>query len=199
MIFDETDKRLWRYAISRRATLGFLPGIWLALVKITVLGCRNEFLRRPEIIGVIRFVPSGQSNEGAVMEVVVPQTVEIVAPFAARANHLGFLRLILRNQNQQALPGCCARGSSDCANNVLLRLIVDILRRVESETVKVKFLNPVTPIGNEKLADRTRVRPVKVNRLAPVVFVLGGEIIIRENADVISIRAEVVVNNIENH
>ena len=63
----------------------------------------------------------------------------------------------------------------------------------------MKFLDPVASVGNEKFADRTRIRPVKVNRLAPVVLVLSGEIMIGKDANIISVWAEVVVNNIENY
>ena len=74
-----------------------------------------------------------------------------------------------------------------------------ILCCVEAETVKMKFRDPVASIGNEKLADRTRVRPIKVNRFAPVVFVLSGEIMIRKDANIISVRAKVIVNNVEDY
>ena len=72
VILDEGDKRLVRKVKRGSAARCFLPEIGLSLKQITVFGCGNKFLRRAEIIGVIRFVPSGQCDDGGVMKIIVP-------------------------------------------------------------------------------------------------------------------------------
>ena len=62
----------------------------------------------------------------------------------------------------------------------------------------MKFVDPVTAVSDEKFADRVGFWAVKINRLAPIVFEAGVEIMIGENANVIAVRTEVVVNDVEN-
>src|SRR5437016_13068975 len=94
MILNEGDERVWGRTKSRRAARCFLPEIGLSLKQITVLGRGNKFLRRAEIIAVVRFPFSGQRDDRAVMEIVVPNRIEIVAAFAAGTNELGNLPLV---------------------------------------------------------------------------------------------------------
>ena len=42
------------------------------------------------------------------------------------------------------------------------------------------------------------IRSVEIERVAPIVLVAIGKVIFRKNAQIISFRAEVVVNDIEN-
>src|SRR5262249_28566555 len=62
----------------------------------------------------------------------------------------------------------------------------------------MKFVDPVTGIGYVEFADRFRIRSVEIDRVTPVVVVLGREIIFRENAEIISVRPEVVIDHVEN-
>src|SRR5437016_14197302 len=62
----------------------------------------------------------------------------------------------------------------------------------------MKLFDPITGIGNEELADRAGVRPVEIDRLAPLVFVALGEIAVGKPLQVIPVRAEVVVDDVEN-
>ena len=94
MVLNKSDERVRRRTESRCAARRFLPKVGLALEQITVLGRGNKLLRRAEIIAVVRFPSSGQCDDGAVMEVIIPNRIEIVAAFAPRANELGNLPLI---------------------------------------------------------------------------------------------------------
>ena len=88
------------------------------------------------------------------MKVVIPHPVQIVAAFTKRSRHLRFLKIVLSDEDDRARGSRVARSASDGADNVLTRSIADGVCRVETEAVEMKFLNPVTPIRNEKLTDR---------------------------------------------
>ena len=152
----------------------------------------------PAIIGVIRFVSTGQRDDRAVMQIVIPERVEIVAAFAARPNQFRFLRFVLRDQNDRALAGGGARRPADRADDVFARMIDDALRGIETKAVEMKFIDPVAAVGDEKLAHRSGVRSVEIDRIAPIVLVSVGKIIVGKNPQIISVRAEVVVNDVEN-
>src|SRR5438477_5812855 len=163
MILDERDECFrWR-SKCRRAARRFLPDIGLALKKIAVLRRRNEFLRRPQVIRVIRFSSSSQRDDGAVMEIVIPNRIEVVAAFAASPNQFGFLPFVFRDQNDRARTCRLAGGAANGPNNVFIRIVQDALRGVEAESIEMEFFDPVATICNEKLANRLRVWSIEID------------------------------------
>ena len=76
---------------------------------------------------------------------------------------------------------------------------MDALGGVETETIEMKFCDPVTPVANEKFADRSGVFAVEVNRVTPFVLSLAIDVILRVNAKVISVRPEMIINNVKDH
>jgi hypothetical protein len=78
---------------------------------------------------------------------------------------------------------------------VLTRRILDVLRRVEPKTVEMIFLDPVGRVLDEEIPHR--VRTFEVDRLAPVVLVLVGEIVGRVLRDVVPVGSEVIVDDVE--
>src|SRR5207302_901605 len=115
VVLNEGDKCVWGRAESRRAARCFLPEIGLSLKQITVLGCGNKFLRRAEKIAVVRFPSSGQCDDGAVMKIVVPNRIEIVAAFAPGTDQLGNLPLVFGDHNDRAWSTGFACGPANCA------------------------------------------------------------------------------------
>ena len=87
------------------------------------------------------------------MKIVVPNCVEVVAAFVAWTNQFRFLPLVFRDQNDRARASGFARGAADSADDVLLGVVKDGLRRVEAESIEVEFFNPIATIGNEKFTD----------------------------------------------
>jgi len=134
------------------------------------------------------------------MKIVVPDGVEIVPVFLTRQDQLRFLPLVLGDQNDIAWFRRLARDASDRTNDIFCRAVLYFLGRVEAEAVEMKLVDPVTTVANEELADRAGIRSVKINRFTLiVVFVTPGEVMIGENSDVVSVRTEMIVNNVEDH
>ena len=63
----------------------------------------------------------------------------------------------------------------------------------------MKFVDPVAGIGDDELAHRRGIFTVKIDRLPPLVFIAIGEVVVREFREVGALRAEVVVDNVEDH
>ena len=91
-----------------------------------------------------------------------------------------------------------ARRPADRADDVFARRIDNALRGVETKAVEMELVDPVAAVRDEKFADRSGIRSVEIERVAPVVLVPIGKVVVRKDAQVISFRAEVVVNDIEN-
>ena len=160
--------------VPRRA---LLPGIPLSLIQKSPLRQRDEFLRRAEVVGVVRLAPAGERDHGRVMKVVVPQRVEAEAAARRRtaaASHV--LRLVLRDQKNRSIAGRRrARPSRHLGQHMRRRGVEDLLRRIEAQTVEMKLVDPVRGVRDHELAHGRRV-VVEVDRLAPFVLVAGGEI-----------------------
>src|SRR5581483_358089 len=199
VIFQKTNKDFGTETGGRRAPCHAAPRDGLTLMQKTVFRTRNKLLRRATVIAVVTLPSACQRRHRAVMEIVVPHAVEIGAAFAARQRHLRLLQSVLSDQKNRTGAGCLARRAPDCPDNVFLRLIADGVRGVETKSIEMKFLNPVTRVGDEKFANRRRIRAVEINHLAPLVSRPALQIIVRESAEIVSFRSEMVVNDVENH
>src|SRR4029077_4182586 len=175
MILNEGDKCLRGRTESWCAARGYLPKIRLSLKQIAVLGRGNEFLRTAKIVGVVGLSSPGQRDGGAMMKIVVPNCIEVVTAFAARPDEFGNLPLVFRDQNNRAPDGGFARGASNCADDVFVRLLVNRVGGVETKAIEMEFVDPVAAVGDEKFADRCRVRSIEVNRIAPVGFIFANQ------------------------
>src|SRR5437868_14827724 len=133
------------------------------------------------------------------MPVVIPYSIKIIAALLSRPDQFCPLEFILRKQKDGALSCRFPRRASDSSHNIFLRVIKNGLRGIEAESVEMKFLDPVASIGNEELPDRPTIFPVEINRFTPFVFPLTIHVIVGVNTEVISIRPEVVVDDVENH
>ena len=61
------------------------------------------------------------------------------------------------------------------------------------------FVDPVTRIGEKEFAYRLGVVAVEIERRAPVVGIASGEIGGRKLRQMIAVRADVVIDHIENN
>ena len=133
------------------------------------------------------------------MEIVVPERVNPITAFLRRPDEDCLLRLVLGDDDGRPPT----RGLTDAACNgrkdMIVRRIVDVLRRVQPQSVEMKFINPVTGVGDEIFAHRPGVRPVEIDRGAPIGRVTVSEVILGEFPQVISIRPQMVVDNIKDH
>ncbi len=102
MVLQKDDKA-FRRQIERRCAARFaLPLVALPLIKKPVLGGRDELARAAAVIRVVGFVPAGQRDRSAVMEIVVPQRVEPVAAVLSRSQQPRLLRLVLSDDERAA-------------------------------------------------------------------------------------------------
>src|SRR5438552_15750863 len=104
-MFDETNENLWRNAEGGSAAQRFSPRARLALIKKTVFRGRNKFLRCASVIAVVRFVATSHRHHRAVVKIVVPHSVQIIAAFAALPHHPRFLEIVLGDEDDRARAG----------------------------------------------------------------------------------------------
>jgi len=67
---------------------------------------------------------------------------------------------------------------------------------VESKTVKVKFFEPIDRILNKEPANHLGIVRIKIECGAPRGVMLGIKIIWRVIAEIVSIRAQVVIDSV---
>src|SRR5690625_2861738 len=198
VIFEKIDKNRRRKSESRSAATLFLPEIKLALIEKPVFGDGDEFLRRTEMIAVIRFAPARKSDHRRMVKIIIPDRVETVAPFFDSRHHLDVLRFVFRDKYDRPLVGSLPGGSIEFGNDMFGRGVVNRLRGIEPKTVEVKFANPVNHVAQNEFSNRFAVFSVKIKRFSPLVFVSVGEVIGRKRGEVIPVGSGMIVNNIEN-
>ena len=70
---------------------------------------------------------------------------------------------------------------------------------IETQAVEVILVDPVAGVGCYKLAHRTAVLAIEVDCLAPIGLVFLAEVGARKCTQIISIRSEVVIDDIEDN
>jgi hypothetical protein len=72
------DERRRRQVERGRAATLLLPLVTLPLIEVSPLRRGDKLLRRAGVIGVVRLIVTGDGDERAVMEIIVPQRVHAV-------------------------------------------------------------------------------------------------------------------------
>src|SRR5262249_61799884 len=104
-----------------------LPLVALTLVEIAPLRRRDELLGRAAVAGVVALGLTPERHPHAVMEIVVPQRVEAIAPTVPGPDQPRLLRLVLGHENGGAPPRRHAHLAGDRRQDMIGRLVEDAL------------------------------------------------------------------------
>src|SRR5271154_567529 len=194
----QKDNKTFRREIERgRAARFLLPLVALPLIEKAVFGGSDEFARATAVVRIVRLVMASQCHHSTVMEVVIPQRVEPVSAPLGWAHQLCVLRLVLSDNKSDSAAPCRAHPPDNGGHDMIVRSIENCLRRVEPQSVEMILVDPITRIGDEELAHRARIGTVEIDRFTPVVFVTVSEISRGEQFEIVSVRAEMVVDDVE--
>src|SRR5262249_51994464 len=80
---------------------------------------------------------------------------------------------------------------------MLWRAIKHLLRGIKAKSVDVEFFDPVRGVGTKELAHRPRIRAIEIERFTPFILVAVREVIGGELLKEITVRADVVVDHVE--
>src|SRR5208282_2807919 len=133
------------------------------------------------------------------MEVVIPQGVESVTAPLGRTRQLGVLWLVLSGDKGDFPAPRQSHLPRDGGDNMIFRLIENRLRRVEPQPVEMILGDPIARIGDEEFARRAGIGTVEIDGLTPFVVVAIGEISRGEQFEIVSVRAEMIVDDVEDH
>src|SRR5262249_4841490 len=114
------------------------------------------------------------------MEIVVPKGVETAASGFWRTNEPSVLAFVLGDEEDVALTGGFAAVTGDFGEDMIGRVIVDVLRGIETQTVEVKFGDPISGVRSEELADGSGAFAIEVNGIAPIGCVPRGKVSVRK-------------------
>jgi hypothetical protein len=87
----------------------------------------------------------------------------------------------------------------DLVHDVSRRGVVDRLGGIETQPVDVELVDPVRGVRQEELADGAGVVAVEVDGLAPLVRVAIREVVRRVRLEIVAVRAQVVVDDVQDH
>ena len=132
------------------------------------------------------------------MEIVIPQAIQAVAALLRRLHQFHFLRFVFGDENHLARSGTFASFAGHGAQDVIFGAVVDVLRRIQPETIQMELVDPVTGIRDAELADRAGIVAVEVDGRAPVGGFLAEELRC-EFAEVVAVGAEMIVDHVQDH
>ena len=175
-----------------------LPGVPLPLIQVSPFHGGDELLRRATVVRVVRFPTAGGGDQRGVVEVIRPHAVE--------TETLGFgphkpriLRFVFGDDDDGLATGRRSRRVGDLLQEIGLGVIVNVVRRVEPQSVEVILHNPVPRVADHELTDRGRVLAVEVDGLAPVGAMSLADVPVGELRQVVPVGAEMVVDHVEDH
>ena len=182
-----------------RAAARRLPRIVLALEQEAVERRGQPLAGGAAVVRRVGFVRAGQRHARRMVQVFVEEAVHAVAAVRHRPHQPRVLRLVLGDDDHRSRRRRLAGDPRQRGEDVLGRDVVDLLRGVDAEAVEVELAHPVGDVRQHQLAQALAVRVVEVERLAPLVRVPAAGVPARELRQVVAGRAEVVVDDVEDH
>src|SRR5919108_4018897 len=152
VILDESHKRRRLQPPCRGATALLLPLVPLSLVKVAPFQRRDKLLRCPLVISIVGLLTACNGDHSAMMEVIVPQCIESISALRGRSHQPGVLWLVLRHKNGRSSTGRAPYLLGDRRENMHGRLVIDLLRGIEAQSIEMKLIDPITGIGEKELA-----------------------------------------------
>ena len=153
------------------------------------------------VVGVVTVdLPGGDDMRGVVGVIVplrrrVQRTVTRIAPQIPRL-------VVVVFENDVGVPNAprsFAHPRGELGDKVGRRIVDDAIHGVEAQAVEPVLLQPVQRVVDEKVAHRSAVLSVHIDRGAPRSLMTRVEKRRRIRMEVVAFRAEVVVNDIEQH
>ena len=197
VVLDADDALLAAHALRARPPCLARPLGGAAVVEPATAERLGDLGRRR--VGEVGVVALGVAREHVadlVVEVVGPDGVEAVAAPPPRRDEAGVVPVVLRDQ--QAGRGEAVDVGRELLKKVRVRVVDERVRGVEAEPVEAVLLQPMPRVVQEQVADAARAVVVEVHGLPPRRLVLRGEHG-TECGDVGAVRAEVVVDDVEEH
>ena len=203
MVLDEGDERGRRHVKARLPATYPLPRVPLALVEVAVLHRRNELLCRASVVRVIRLVAAGESDHGRVVEVVVPQGVQAVPALLDRVHDARVLWLVLVHDDgrsslrrgahtRRPISARMCFAGSDASSKMFC---VASRRRPSRWNSSIQY----AAFAAKKSRTGPESGPSKLIGSPHGVVYLLREVCRAERLEVVSVRAQVVVDDVEDH
>ena len=127
----------------------------------------NSCARAP-VVGVIGVRFAGQGHHCRVMEIVIPKRVKSITAVCDRLDQACFLRFVFPDQNDGSFPGGAAGCHADVGNDVVGRIVMDVLCGIQTQTIQMILTDPVGGILPEEFADGLAIFAVEVDSLTPI-------------------------------
>src|SRR5882724_3414844 len=135
-----------------------------------------------------------------VVEIVTPLGVHTIAADFSRSYDPWVIEIALRDERQLTIRLCLKVGNltSQLFEKMDCRGIKNSVHGIDAQSVKMIVPEPHQCVVAKKTSYFVTLRPVEINRFAPRSRITLGEIGTK-SGEVVAGRAQVVVDNVENH
>src|SRR4051812_20078191 len=108
------------------------------------------------------------------MIIIIPERIESITTGIATPHQASFLWFVFSDDVDVTCSASGACGLADLREHVRFRVIENLLRGVEAETIKMEFLNPIARVGDKEFAHGAAVLTIEIDGFTPFAFVLGA-------------------------
>src|SRR5882724_11635266 len=153
------------------------------------------------IVAVVAVTFSTAQNMAHVMDVIIPlRVIENCAAVAITFQIAGGVVIVLQNSMDLPLASnCLAYGCGQLAENVWSGIVLDGMHGVKTQPIEMELFQPVEGVVNEEVTYDPAVFSIEVDAISPGCAMTVGKKLRRVCAQIISFRAEVVVDHIKQH
>ena len=154
------------------------------------------------VVGVVPVAFAGDEDVQRMMDIVVPLGGREARPARGVTREaVRFVAVVLEHDVNVASPeqGVAPQGLGELGHDVRLRVVDDRVHGIETQPVDSIFVDPVKRIVDEELAHETAPLTVEIDRRSPRRSMARVEELRRVGMQVIALRAEMVVHDVEQH
>jgi hypothetical protein len=157
----------------------------------------GQLLQVAKILVISISLPREKRME-AVMEIVIPLSIQATAALLGRVNDPNIIEIAFRNHPNMTTHSLCLsmNGLPDVIQYVLSAEIEDSVDGIDPETIHMIFGHPVKSILNDESPDVITPRPIKVDSRTPWRLITVSKIR-RVITEIVSLRPQMVVNDVE--
>ena len=131
------------------------------------------------------------------VQIFVPHAVEAEA--ARLGPHQARLLRLVFGDDQNAARACgVARRGGQLGDDIARGVVEDLLGGVEPQPVEMEFAHPIGGVFAHEFPHRSGALAVEIDGIAPFVLVFVGDVGGREKRQVIPVRPEMIVDDVEN-
>ena len=153
VVLEDKRQTVPRLIVDDSAPGFLLPLIPLSLKEKGPFHARDKFLRGSPVVCVVPFGSAGCGHPRGVVKIVAPHSIQSPSPLLDRPDGFDELRFAFGDQGSPSVRRRLSRVPREVGQHMHRALVMNRVNGIESQSVHMKFVDPVAGVLNEELPD----------------------------------------------